>query len=41
MNEPKDCKKYVNDNICSMAYPYITYCDVNRKNKQCPEGFKC
>lgn len=33
----EECKKYCGDNICSVSHPYITYCDVNRNNLQCPE----
>lgn len=34
----EECEKNTGDNVCSVAHPYITYCDVNRNNLQCPEG---
>ncbi|MCJ2513456.1 MAG: hypothetical protein LN408_03320 [Candidatus Thermoplasmatota archaeon] len=33
----EECKKYMGDNICNIAHPFISYCDVNRDNLQCPE----
>ncbi len=43
MNEIPDyekCKKYVGNNICDIAHPHISHCDVNRNNKQCPENIE-
>jgi len=34
-----ECDKFTGNNECSLAYPYITYCDVNRNNLQCPENY--
>jgi len=34
------CKRYTGDNICDIAHPHISYCDVNRNNLQCPESMK-
>lgn len=34
----EECSKNMGNNICNVSHPFISYCDVNRNNMQCPEN---